>query len=61
VTVCIFEHLLKYENFAVRTKSSKQLIFVILVDRSRLTALTAEMFTYWLMPDVTDQIFDAVD
>ena len=28
------------------------------VDRSYLTALTAEMCTYWLMPDVADQIFD---
>jgi hypothetical protein len=33
----------------------------MLVDISCLTALTAEMCKYWLMPDVTDQIFDAVE
>jgi len=33
----------------------------MLVHISCLTALTAEMCTYWLMPDVTDQIFEAVE
>jgi phosphatidate phosphatase APP1 len=33
----------------------------MLMDRACLTASTAEMCAYWIMADVTDQIFDAVE